>query len=177
MVEMEKSPKEIGKKYWKMLKIMVYMVRKGLCKSKLVVDFHMLLSQQGKLASKAINKLILHNHNTYLSCRSENDVRMSFISPREYEFSCSNTPVCKNHRRGGGGEIVVVQKVFEILNDDDDYDYDTPVAASPCMPADKNHQVDKDAEAFINKFYKDLKNQKRIAATLESPSPYHKWSR
>ncbi|KZV25554.1 hypothetical protein F511_26968 [Dorcoceras hygrometricum] len=96
MVEIGKRPKEIGKKYWNMLKIMVYMMRKGVCKSKLMLDFHMLLSQ-GRLATKAINKLIdLHNRRGYiaaLTCRSD-DSRMSFISPREYEFSCSNTPVC-----------------------------------------------------------------------------------
>lgn len=40
---------------------------------------------------------------------------------------------------------------------------------------ENNHQVDKDAEEFINKFYKNLKQQKRMAA-LESPSPYHIWA-
>ncbi|XP_073278698.1 uncharacterized protein [Primulina huaijiensis] len=197
---MENSPKEIGKKYWSMLKIMLYMMRKGVCKSKLLLDFHMLLSQ-GKLASKAINKLILHSHQTYFAaftCRSD-DAHMSFISPREYEFSCSNTPVSKrkNNRhhqyhglcRHTAQEINVVQKVFQILKDYDDDDNTPEASPAPrgtCMAADsletklkdadKNHQVDKDAEVFIKKFYKDLKNQKRIAA-LESPSPYHKWAR
>ncbi|XP_075512423.1 uncharacterized protein LOC142547843 [Primulina tabacum] len=202
MVEVEKTPKELGKKYWNMLKIMLYMMREGVCrKSKVMLDFHMLLSQ-GKLASKAINKLILHNHHSYfaaLTCRSD-DSRMSFISPREYEFSCSNTPVYtsyiskrknrqNDHRHHQPQEVKVVQKVFEILNDYDDSPEASPapgaihgtVAAAYSLTAqlrdaDKNHQVDKDAEAFIKKFYKDLKNQKRIAA-LESPSPYHKWAR
>lgn len=46
----------------------------------------------------------------------------------------------------------------------------------PVKDNEENPQVDKDAEEFIKKFYKDLKQQRRVAA-LDSPSPYHIWAR
>ncbi|KAG8367352.1 hypothetical protein BUALT_Bualt16G0063200 [Buddleja alternifolia] len=152
-----------------------------------MVDLHMLV-KKGKIASKA------------LTCQSNDSVNMSFISPRDYEFSCSNSPIFPSKRKThhhnqyqADQELKVMQKMFDILNR-----YDV-VEASP-LPGfgpspvvrqlrvtdspfsemkeitEKQQQVDKDAEEFINKFYKDLKNQKKIAA-LESPSPYHLWAR
>ncbi|KAJ7973803.1 Avr9/Cf-9 rapidly elicited protein [Quillaja saponaria] len=65
-MEMEASPPVVVKKLWNML------------------------------ASKAIvNSLILHHHYAAFTCRS-NDANLSFISPREYEFSCSNSPAYTN---------------------------------------------------------------------------------
>ncbi|KAI3447027.1 hypothetical protein Pfo_003692 [Paulownia fortunei] len=202
-MEIEKSPPEIAKKLWNIVRIVFYMMRKSIAKSKIMVDLHMLL-KRGKLASKAIGNLMLHHHHNYysaLTCRS-NDINMSFVSPREYEFSCSNSPVYpsyhskrkNNHHRHQAEEHKVMHKVFDILNRYDVVEASplttlpgfghSPmvrqlrVTDSPFMnkdAEDQNHQVDKDAEEFIKKFYKDLKNQKRIAA-LESPSPYHLWA-
>ncbi|KAL0315685.1 UNVERIFIED_CONTAM: hypothetical protein Sradi_5446700 [Sesamum radiatum] len=198
-MEMEKSPPEIAKKLWNIVRIVFYMMRKSLAKSKIMLDLHMLL-KRGKLASKAaIGNLMLHhhhNHNYYsaLTCRS-NDVTTSFISPREYEFSCSNSPAYgpskrRNHvnrHHQPDHDLKVMHKVFDILNRYDVVEASplpgfgrSPVGRQlrvtdspfPVKDPEENHQVDRDCEEFIKKFYKDLKNQKRIAA-LESPSPYH----
>lgn len=166
-------------------------------------DFHLLL-KRGKLAGKAMaNNLMLHNHLSALSCRSNE--ALSFITPREYEFSCSNSPANhypfhfnkrkhlfnKAYRYDDVTTVAAVQKVLEMLNND-------AVEASPMVTLpgfgkspmvrqlrvtdspfplkdDGDSQVDKAAEEFINRFYKDLRLQKRTAA-LESP--YHgMWDR
>ncbi|CAI9782548.1 unnamed protein product [Fraxinus pennsylvanica] len=193
------SPPLIAKKLWNIVRIMFHMMRKGISKSKLILDLHMLL-KRGKIA---IGNLLLHHHHldyyAALTCRS-NNVNMSFVTPREYEFSCSNTPVyhskSKNRRwrhHNRVEETNVVQRVFDMLNH-----YDAAELSPLTLPGfgvspmvrqlrvtdspfplkdteDNNHQVDKDAEEFIKKFYKDLKKEKRIAS-LESPSAYHIWA-
>ncbi|XP_059638209.1 uncharacterized protein LOC132280101 [Cornus florida] len=202
-MEMEPSTPVIAKKMWNIVRVLFYMLRKGISKSKLMADLHMML-KRGKIAA---GNLKLHHHSA-LSCRSD-DVRFSFISPQEYEFSCSNSPVYPsyhtrrkshhyNHHRQGhyqnSDDINIVQKVIDMLNNE------MAVEASPLtLPGfgkspmvrqlritdspfplkndDKDDgQVDKKAEEFIKKFYKDLKHQKRMAA-LQSPSPFHLWAR
>ncbi|KAK4432984.1 hypothetical protein Salat_1060600 [Sesamum alatum] len=206
-MEIEKSPPEIAKKLWNIVRIVFYMMRKGIAKSKIMLDLHTLL-KRGKIASKAAigNLLMLHHHhhhnNNYysaLTCRS-NDINASFVSPREYEFSCSNSPVVyglskrRNHRHHRPEELKVMHKVLDILNRYDVVEASSPlpgfgrspagrqlrVTDSPFPvkdPEEKHDQVDRDCEEFIKNFYKDLKNQKRIAAGVESPSPYHVWAR
>ncbi|KAK2982313.1 hypothetical protein RJ640_027410 [Escallonia rubra] len=206
-MEMEQSPPLIAKKLWNTLRIVFYMLRKGITKSQFLVDLNMMF-KRGKVASKTIGNLMLHHHYAAtLSCKSD-DVRMSFVSPREYEFSCSNSPVYptyytrrkhhghSHHRYHHADDVKVVQKVFDILNN---YEAATAVEASPLwLPgfgrspavrqlrvtdspfplkdAEENTLVDKAAEDFIKNFYKELKQQKKMAA-IESPSPYHKWTR
>ncbi|KAK3024918.1 hypothetical protein RJ639_043233 [Escallonia herrerae] len=211
-MEMEQSPPLIAKKLWNTVRIVFYMLRKGIAKSQFLVDLNMML-KRGKVASETIGNLMLHHHYAAtLSCKSD-DVRMSFVSPREYEFSCSNSPVYptyytrrKHHHHHHHGhshrryhhadDVKVVQKVFDILNN---YEAATAVEASPLwLPgfgrspavrqlrvtdspfplkdAEENPLVDKAAEDFIKNFYKELKQQKKLAA-IESPSPYHKWAR
>ncbi|XP_075511382.1 uncharacterized protein LOC142547146 [Primulina tabacum] len=201
----------MAKKMWNLVRMMLYMMRKSISKSKLMLDLDFLVNR-GKIASKAIGDLMIqnhHNHQCYsnlsLSCRSEDDILSSFISPREYEFSCSNSPAYPYHHsrrkshhyrpkydhrfhRGQGEEIDVLHKVFDIL----DHSHEYPVMGLPGLGnsplvrqlrvtdspfalndhSEENHQVDKDAEKFIKSFYKDLRNQRRIAA-LESPRCYH----
>ncbi|CAI9100428.1 OLC1v1037431C1 [Oldenlandia corymbosa var. corymbosa] len=101
----------------------------------------------------------------------------------------------KNHHYFKPKDVHVVQKVFDILNSYEKFDGSSPMVALPgfgqspmvrqlrvtdspypVKEFEENPQVDKDAEDFINKFYKELKQQRRIAA-VESPSPNHFWGR
>lgn len=210
-----------AEKLWNIVRIVLYMLRKGMSKSKLILDIQFAFQdmlKRGKIAGKAISNLMLHPphySSPSFTCKSHNDVAMSFITRREYEFSCSNSPVFpmyfanskrRRNRTYKSHEIALVQKVFEILNTTTSTNYDaagtTAIAASPLAllgfgktpnnvrklrvtdspfplkdsEENYNSQVDKDAEEFIKKFYKDLKQQKKIAA-LESPSPYHVYAR
>ncbi|KAM3383179.1 hypothetical protein P3S68_008754 [Capsicum galapagoense] len=222
-MEIESNASQIGaKKLWKIVRIVFYMLRKGMSKSKLILDMQIAFQdmlKRGKIAGKAISDLMLHPPQyttSSFTCKSNhNDViaMSSYITRREYEFSCSNSPVFptynkrRRNRTYKSDEIAVVQKVFDILNTTSTT-YDaagtTTIASSysplallgfgkspnnvrklrvtdspfPLKDSEENYnsQVDKDAEEFIKKFYKELKQQKKIAS-LESPSPYHVYAR
>lgn len=204
-MEMEPaSTPEVGKKLWHIVRVIFYMVRKSISKSRIMVDLHLMLKRGNKLAEKAICNLMFHNYqHSSFGCRS-NDA-LSFISPREYEFSCSNSPAnfnpfythkrkhqlnlfAKSYKYNDVTTAAAVQKMLEMLNNPE---VASAVEASPLslpgfgkspmvrqlritdspfpLKDEGDSQVDKAAEEFIKKFYKDLKLQKTAAAALESP--------
>ena len=87
---MEPSPPYIAKKLSNLARQSFFMIRKGFSKSKLVLDDLQFLMKRGKIMGKALNELMVTNQAS-LSCRSR-DVHLSFVSPMEYEFSCSTSP-------------------------------------------------------------------------------------
>ncbi|XWS17327.1 hypothetical protein CRYUN_Cryun33cG0057800 [Craigia yunnanensis] len=218
-MEMEASPPIVAKKLWNIVRIVFFMLKTGISKSKIMVDLHFMLKKGKYNAGKAISNLVfhhkVHDHLSSLSCRS-NDAHLSFISPKEYEFSCSNSPAfypfyaykrkhhnqhfynsrhhfgkSSNYRYDDVTTVAALQKVLEMLNNE------AAVEASPMvlpgfgrspmvrqlrvtdspfpLKDEGDSQVDKAAEEFINKFYKDLKLQKRMSA-FESPA-HNTWRR
>ena len=90
-MEIEASRPVVAKKVWNMVRVLFFMLRKGIAKSKIMVEFHLML-KRGKLA---LNNLILNHHyynmqTSFFTCRSHH--HSTFISPSDYEFSCSNSP-------------------------------------------------------------------------------------
>lgn len=197
-MEIEPSQPVVAKKLWNIVRVLFFMLRKGIAKSKIMVEFHLML-KRGKLAGKAlVNNLMLHHHFT---CR-RHDTHLSFISPREYEFSCSNSPAIKrkhyHHHHNHSSRLSkscqyddvstlnAVQKVLiEVLNNHEKVEASplvtlpgfgkSPIGRqlrvtdSPFPLKDEgDSQVDMAAEEFIKRFYKDLNLQKRLAA-IESP--------
>lgn len=68
----------VSKKIWEIVRVLFYMIRKGISNRKLLVDLKMMM-KRGKIAGKAIHNLMFHHHHHH-------------HGPREYEFSCSNSP-------------------------------------------------------------------------------------
>ncbi|XP_022756451.1 uncharacterized protein LOC111304198 [Durio zibethinus] len=218
-MEAEAIPPVVAKKLWNIVRVVFFTLKTGILKSKIMVDLHFMIKKGKYNAGKAISNLVFHqkvqDHLSALSCRS-NDAHLSFISPREYEFSCRNSPAFypfyshkrkhrnhhfyNNHHRFGKSAhyhyddvttVAAVQKVLEMLNNE------AAVEASPMvfpgfgrspmvrqlrvtdspfpLKEEGDSQVDKAAEEFINKFYKDLKLQKRMSA-FESPA-HNTWGR
>ncbi|KAK2645577.1 hypothetical protein Ddye_020772 [Dipteronia dyeriana] len=197
-----RPPVVVAKKAWNMVRILYLMIKARLSKSKIMGDFNLMMLKQGKLAGKAITNLMFHQHSSF-SCRS-NDAHLSFISPKEYEFSCSNSPAYPfySHKRkhhhhhhrynyDDAATVQAMQKVLEMLNNTNETVEASPLTTLPGfgkspmvrqlritdspfpLKDDGDGQVDKAAEEFIKKFYKDLKKQKRMAALN---SPYHQYS-
>ncbi|KAG5225719.1 hypothetical protein OIU76_026756 [Salix suchowensis] len=214
-MEMEPaSTPEVGKKLWHIVRVIFYMMRKSISKSRIMVDLHLMLKRGNKLAEKAIYNLMFHSHHHHssFSCRSGD--ALSFISPREYEFSCSNSPAnfnpfythkrkhqlnlfAKSYKYNDVTTVAAVQKMLEMLNNPDQVASGAVEASPLSLPGfgkspmvrqlritdspfplkdEGDGQVDKAAEEFIKKFYKDLRLQKTAAAALESPS-YGMWGR
>ncbi|XP_052183017.1 uncharacterized protein LOC127795402 [Diospyros lotus] len=189
-MEKESSGAAKAKKLGNIVKIVLVMLRKGLSESKVIADLSVLL-KRSKVAGKAISDLMLHHHYSAFSCRSD-DVRLSFVSPREYEFSCSNTPIYLSKRKNHHRVDYISAAIHNVFVDEGSPAMalpgfgmspvvrqlritDSPFPLKDGDEEDDDAQVDKAAEEFISKFYRDLRRQTRMAA-LESPSPYHIWA-
>ncbi|KAJ6361546.1 hypothetical protein OIU78_002056 [Salix suchowensis] len=200
--KMEASPPLIAKKASNILRLIFLMIQKGMLKSKLMLDLHFLMSR-GKILRKALNDIIVQQHST-LSCISR-DVHMSFISPREYEFSCSGSPAYKfysykqpyyqarrrklhahyKHTRIHAPSLGSTDDLASSICAGDGTAEGSPLVGSSgwfgtwspmvrqvritdspftMRDADEDCHVDKEAEKFIEMFYKELRSQKETAA-------------
>ncbi|KAG4945076.1 hypothetical protein JHK87_041083 [Glycine soja] len=199
-IEMESNASALAKKVWSMVRVVLFMLRKGITKGKLMMDLNMMLKRRGKLAGKAIANL-MSSHHHHNRGGSHNSHHLKFSAPREYEFSCSNTPhnfffptAGKHHRHHffacvhapptQDDDVVTVnamKAVMEMLNNNNNDA--VKVEASPALPGfgrspmvrqlrvtdspfplrdadqDNDHLVDKAAEDFIKRFYKELRKQ------------------
>lgn len=100
----------MARRLWHVVRAVLFMLRKGMSKRKLAMDLHHLLLHHGKIAGKALGKLMTtHRHHDHaastaaaaeapppsFSCRAL-DPALAVYDPRgagrEVEFSCSNTP-------------------------------------------------------------------------------------
>ncbi|OIW15879.1 hypothetical protein TanjilG_04414 [Lupinus angustifolius] len=197
---MENNVPIITKRVWNMLRVVLFMFRKGISKRKLMMNLNFILKRPGKLAGKAIANLMFHHHHHNhggCSTSSRHDSNLQFSTQREYEFSCSNTP---NHFFPIGGKhhrnhdhfytyyhapptvdddtvmVNTVKAVLEVLNSNNsevmvEPSNSTPVleknhmvrqlrvAESPLLLGGADNMVDKKAEEFIKRFYKELRKQ------------------
>ncbi|KAG8070227.1 hypothetical protein GUJ93_ZPchr0006g42870 [Zizania palustris] len=118
VVVMAAAEPGVARRMWRVLRAVLYMLRRGLPSGrKLAMDLHLLL-RRGKIAGKALGDLVTFHHHGHgggsgggafsaagssLSCRAV-DPALAVYEPsrgrREVEFSCSNTP---SSTGGGGG--------------------------------------------------------------------------
>ncbi|TMW84572.1 hypothetical protein EJD97_024920 [Solanum chilense] len=175
----------IGKKFWKIVRVAYFMLRKGLSsKRKLMFDLNLLM-KRGKIAGKTIfQNLMFQSHD------NNNHVHQSTLK-EYYEFSCSNSsafhlPFNLNKRINKNNHNALpvtehddvsmmnaaVLKALEMLQSE---------TASPALPgfgrtptvrqlritdspfplreADMMSNVDEKADEFISRFYRDLRRE------------------
>ncbi|KAL0354634.1 UNVERIFIED_CONTAM: hypothetical protein Sradi_3910300 [Sesamum radiatum] len=141
---MEQNLPIIAKKFWNIVRVVYYMLRKGISKGKLFADLNMMM-KRGKIAGKAaIHNLILHHHAAVAAAsarRSSHDRHLSFpeVPLDEYEFSCSNSPAPyrsfhlpfhlnkrkQSHHAQPPIDVELVAAALEMINS---------AAASPALP-------------------------------------------
>ncbi|KAJ8434306.1 hypothetical protein Cgig2_009931 [Carnegiea gigantea] len=188
---MEQSIPEIARKIWHIVRVTFFMLRKGICKRKILMDLNMMM-KRGKIAGKALNNLLFHHHHHPTASYGSSHLSYS----REYEFSCSNTPLYRHyftahkrkthhhhnhhcrHYEAAAANIDDIDMLFEMMDT-------AAVEASPILPglgfgrspmvrqlritdspflvlnADEDSHVDEAAEEFIQKFAKNKGEQKR----------------
>nr|XP_004513033.2 uncharacterized protein LOC101510669 [Cicer arietinum] len=197
-MEIETNQSIVAKKVWKTIRIILFMLRKVIAKSKVISELNLLV-KRGKIAAvKAITNALTLRH--YSSAAVS-----SFVSPHDYDFSCSNSPtVIKFHNKKKNNhhryhhhqchDVSTVQKVLEILNDMETSSFSSPSPLVALSGFDKSpigkkqlritdspfplkeeegedySHVDIAAEEFIKRFYKNLNLQKELASIQ---SPYH----
>ncbi|KAL6539201.1 hypothetical protein OROGR_011850 [Orobanche gracilis] len=179
--EMEQNLPIITKKIWKVIRVLYLMLRRGISKGKLLADL-VTLMKRGKIAGKvAIQNLMFHHHHHAAESRCSFPVGGP---PNEYEFSCSNSPIIfgghfMNKRKRSGEaappfDCAAAATALYIFKS---------AAASPALPGpsplvrqlritdspfpirnfEEDNHVDKAAEEFIVRFYKNLKKQNSMA--------------
>lgn len=195
---MEQNLPVIAKKFWNIVRVAFFMLRKGISKRKLMLDFNLII-KRGKIASKAAIQNLMFHHMMHQWSAAHRDKNLPFSPPHnEYEFSCSNTPNHfqlpfnfnnkrnnKNHLFSWGAsahdqdDVVVVNaavmKALEMIQSETaspSADYlpgfgRTPMVRQlrvtdspfPLRDAEEDSRVDEAAEAFISKFYWNLRRQ------------------
>ncbi|KAI3455478.1 hypothetical protein Pfo_012141 [Paulownia fortunei] len=189
---MEQNLPIIAKKFWNMVRVVYFMLRKGISKAKLIADLNMMM-KRGKIAGKAaIHNLMFHHHSAAAAAdRGSPDPQVSYPVPlNEYEFSCSNTPAHptfrlpfhlskrkNSHSPRQPSDSDLLAAALEIVKSE---------AASPALPGfgrtpmvrqlritdspfplreiEEDNHVDEAAEKFIMKFYRDLRRQNKMAS-------------
>ncbi|KAL9232116.1 hypothetical protein vseg_007259 [Gypsophila vaccaria] len=97
---MEQNTPLMAQKIWNMMRVAFYMLRKGICKKKILMDLNLVM-KRGKIARKALQNLMFHHHNHHdnhhdSSSKVGLDDRLS--KPLgEYEFSCGNAPLYRHY--------------------------------------------------------------------------------
>ncbi|CAF2029628.1 hypothetical protein Bca4012_080563 [Brassica carinata] len=192
--EIEQNAQVAAKRLWKVVRIVFCVLKTGTVKNKLMLDLNLML----KRGNKAITNLRRRRSSITGGADVTSSAR---VRDYEFSCSNTpaNDPfayMCKRKRRVHGGmdkEDAVteaVKKVFELLGENDTNAAamvgaaagESPLMAFPGVRVtdspfplddggDHDHVVDKAAEEFIKKFYKNLKLQKKMGNALESP--YH----
>lgn len=192
--EMEQNAQVAAKRLWKIVRIVFCVLKTGPVKSKLMLDLNLML----KRGNKAITNLRRRSSFTgSTDVSSSTRVRDYEFSGRNTRKVDPFAYMCKRKRRVHGGydnddEVAAaVKKVFELLGENDTKtvavaaDGESPLLAFSAVRqlrvtdspfpledgGDHDHTVDKAAEEFIKKFYKNLRLQKKMGNALESP--YH----
>lgn len=142
-------------------------VAEKVCKTVRLIGF--IIQNRGKNIGKALNNAMVRHHES-LTCRPR-DADMSYVSPLEYQFSCSGSPprpsralsrrklspVATEYGRRqprmcrGTGERRRVKVTT------------TGLTATSMMlkeSTEKEFQVDQAADEFIDRFYRELRLQK-----------------
>ncbi|XP_059302533.1 uncharacterized protein LOC132054567 [Lycium ferocissimum] len=183
---MDQNLPTIAKKFWKIVRVAFFMLRKGLSKRKLMFDLNLFM-KRGKIAGKAaFQNLMFHGHYTQGHNNTLGHQYCPSSSKEYYEFSCSNSPAFHLNKRNKHTQHA------RVIEDDDILMMNSAVlkalemlqseTSSPALPGfgrtptvrqlrvtdspfplrdvegDISH-VDEKADEFISRFYRDLRRE------------------
>ncbi|KAG6425901.1 hypothetical protein SASPL_110110 [Salvia splendens] len=77
---MEQNLPITAKKFWKIVRVLYFMLRKGISKAKLLADLSLMM-KRGKIAGKAVIQNLIFHHSSAAARPIQ-----------EYEFSCGTSP-------------------------------------------------------------------------------------
>lgn len=165
------SPPVVAEKVCKTVRLIGFLIQNGVSKSKVVQDVQDVM-KRGKNIGKALNNAMVRHHEA-ITCRPR-DSDTSFLSPLEYQFSCSSSPprpsrVLSSSRRNynnnnykqspapprmcGGGTGGSAGRRVKVTHGS------SSPALRECREMKEFH-VDQAAEEFIERFYRELRLQK-----------------
>lgn len=83
------GPPGVAEKLSKTMRLMSFHIQNGVSCCKVMQDVQVMM-KRGKNLGKSLNNVMVRHHEA-LTCRPR-DGHMSFVSPMEYQFSCSGSP-------------------------------------------------------------------------------------
>jgi len=157
---MDNQPTVVIEKVSKTVRLLGFMLQNGVSKSNRVMQDVQEMMKRGKNIGKTLNNVIVKHHEA-LTCRPR-DADMYFISPLEYQFSCSSSPP----RLSRGGASSSRRKLLSPAKEEGRRQMKVCRGSSNErrrvreIEKEKEFHVDQAAEEFIDRFYRELRLQK-----------------
>ncbi|KAK9103998.1 hypothetical protein Scep_020842 [Stephania cephalantha] len=92
----------MAKRMWNVLRVVLYMIRKGgvVWKRKLMVDMNLMMMKRGRVLRKSLGNLMFHHHHHHHSSKHATSAANNYYYTssggfgmnNHYEYSCTNTP-------------------------------------------------------------------------------------
>jgi hypothetical protein len=158
---MENQPTVVIEKVTKTVRLIGFLIQNGVSKSNRVMQDMQEVMKRGKNIGKALNNVMVKHHEA-LTCRPR-DADMYFVSPLEYQFSCSSSPPRLSR---------AVSSRRKLLSPGKEHGRRQPklcrrninegrrAKMTTVEIEEEEFHVDKAAEEFIDKFYRELRLQK-----------------
>ncbi|GAU14250.1 hypothetical protein TSUD_308100 [Trifolium subterraneum] len=156
---MENQPTVMIEKVTKTVRLIGFLIQNGVSKSNRVMQDIQEVMKRGKTIGKTLNNVMVKHHEA-LTCRPR-DADMYFVSPLEYQFSCSSSPPRLSRAVSSRRKLLSPakengrrRKQVKVCNEG------RRVKITTVEIEEKEFHVDKAAEEFIDRFYRELRLQK-----------------
>jgi hypothetical protein len=162
---MENQPTVVIEKVTKTVCLIGFLIQNGVSKSNRVMQDMQEVMKRGKNIGKTLNNVMVKHHEA-LTCRPRDAADMYFVSPLEYQFSCSSSPprlsraVSSRRKLLSPGKEHGRRQLKLCRGPHGDVNERRRVKMTTVEIEEKEFHVDKAAEEFIDKFYRELRLQK-----------------
>ncbi|KAK9069744.1 hypothetical protein SSX86_010138 [Deinandra increscens subsp. villosa] len=161
---MEQNQPILAKKLWSLMRVMFFLLKKNISKTKFFSDLNTMLSKRSKIAGKSLHNLLFHHHHHHHpSAVHRHPHHLPFPTPPpsdddDDEFSCTTTPQNplsiispshKNHRTHASPPCV--DNIVEMLT--------TAAAASPGFGVGKELRITDSPLSNISPSHKKHRTQ------------------
>jgi hypothetical protein len=158
---MENQPTVVIEKVTKTVRLIGFLIQNGVSKSNRVMQDMQEVMKRGKNIGKALNNVMVKHHEA-LTCRPR-DADMYFVSPLEYQFSCSSSPPRLSRAVSSRRKLLSPAKEHGRRQPKlcrRDINEGRRAKMTTVEIEEEEFHVDKAAEEFIDKFYRELRLQK-----------------
>ncbi|XP_045799413.1 uncharacterized protein LOC123893679 [Trifolium pratense] len=160
---MENQPTVMIEKVTKTVRLISFLIQNGVSKSNRVMQDIQQVMKRGKTIGKTLNNVMVKHHEA-LTCRPR-DADMYFVSPLEYQFSCSSSPPPRLSRAVSSRRKLLSPakehgRRREVKVCCGNGNEGRRVKMTTVEMEEKEFHVDKAAEEFIDRFYRELRLQK-----------------
>jgi len=161
---MDNQPTVVIEKVSKTVRLIGFLIQNGVSKSNRFMQDMQEVMKIGKNLGKSLNNVIVKHHEA-LMCRPR-DSDMYFVSPLEYQFSCSSSPPRLSRGTNSSRRKLLSpaaehsRRQMRVYRGTRNEGSRMKMTTRETVEEEKVFQVDQAAEEFINRFYRELRLQK-----------------